>query len=249
MEIRKFKKSKDNLYELEFDDGIIIKLYDDVIVKYNLLINKKIDNKTLKEITDYNDSLSAYYMAIKYLNIKLRSELEIKQYLEKKEYSKDIIDKTIAKLNKDGYLDHKIYLKSYINDNLNFNNYGPLKIKFNLVKLGFKEEEINPYLNISFNKKISSLINKKVKLNHKLSTSALKLSISNYLINLGYPKELFINYLDKIKVNDQEQIKKDYNLLYNKYKNKYDKDKLMYFLKDKLYKKGYNIDEISEVIK
>ena len=59
MEIKKFKKLKNNIYELELDNGSLVKLYDDVIVKYSLLINKKIDNKLLDEITKYNTSLDA----------------------------------------------------------------------------------------------------------------------------------------------------------------------------------------------
>ena len=57
MEIIKFKKDKGNTYKIYFDDGNIISLYDDVIVKYNLLINKLMDNNKFNEITQYNDFL------------------------------------------------------------------------------------------------------------------------------------------------------------------------------------------------
>ena len=59
MEIIRFKKGKKNIYEVELDNGSILKLYDDVIVKYNLIVNKHLTDKSLKEITDYNDSLFA----------------------------------------------------------------------------------------------------------------------------------------------------------------------------------------------
>ena len=101
MEIKKFKKLKNNIYELELDNGSLIKLYDDVIVKYSLLINKKIDNKLLDEITKYNTSLDAYYLSLKYISKKLRCEKEIEKYLTKLDFNKDVIDKTISKLNKE----------------------------------------------------------------------------------------------------------------------------------------------------
>ena len=90
MEIKKFKKLKNNIYELELDNGSLVKLYDDVIVKYSLLINKKIDNKLLDEITKYNTSLDAYYLSLKYISKKLRCEKEIEKYLTKLDFNKDV---------------------------------------------------------------------------------------------------------------------------------------------------------------
>jgi regulatory protein len=249
MEISRFKKDKKNLYLIEFIDGTTIKLYDDVIVKYNLLTHKTITKEEFNEITKFNDSLDAYYISINYINKKLRSALEIRKYLEKKEYDKVVIDATIKKLKQDGYLNEKIFIESYINDALNFTYDGPNKIKYNLIKLGFNEEQINPYLNKDYTSRIKNIIDKKVKINHKLSNNNLKLNLSIYLINLGYSKEMFNDYLTNIKVNDKEMIKKDYIILIKKYQSKYDKDKLIYFIKDKLYKKGYNIEEINEVLK
>jgi len=248
MEIVKFKKGKKNIYELELDNGLSLKFYDDVIVKYNLLVNKKFDDQKLKDVTDYNDSLGAYYESLKKLSTKLRSELELRNMLEKKDYSRETIDKTIAKLKKDGYLNRKLYIKSYINDVYRFNNYGPDKIRNNLNKLGFKNEEIDDYLDLDFKEKAIKIIDKKVKTNKKLSNYMLKQNISNYLINLGYRREDFIDYLQNIEIDNQEQLKKDADILLKKYSKKYENDKILYLIKDKLYKKGYNREEIGEVL-
>lgn len=249
MEIKKFKKLKNNIYELELDNGSLVKLYDDVIVKYSLLINKKIDSKLLDEITKYNTSLDAYYLSLKYISKKLRCEKEIEKYLTKLEFNKDVIDKTISKLNKDGYLKHDIYIKSYINDIYNFNNYGPDKIIFNLRELGFNLNEIEPYLeDKDFRSKAIKIIDKKVKANHKLSNYMLKQNISNYLINLGYSKDIFYDYVDNIKINNKDILVKEASNYIKKYSKKYENKELLYFVKDKLYKKGYNSDEIDEVL-
>ena len=249
MEIKKFKKLKNNIYELELDNGSLVKLYDDVIVKYSLLINKIIDNKLLDEITNYNTSLDAYYLSLKYISKKLRCEKEIEKYLTKLEFNKDVIDKTISKLNKEGYLKHDIYIKSYINDIYNFNNYGPDKIIFNLRELGFNLNEIEPYLeDKDFRSKAIKIIDKKVKANHKLSNYMLKQHISNYLINLGYSKDVFYDYLDNIKINNKDILVKEASNYIKKYSKKYQNKELLYFVKDKLYKKGYNSDEIDEVL-
>ena len=246
MEILKYKKLRTNIYELDLDNGSVLKLYDDTIIKYELLLNRGLDNKKLAEVIKYDDTLDAYYVALKYLNKKMRSHLEIKKYLVGKEFDKQIIDQTIKKLTEEGYLNQQKFIQSYISDQVRLTANGPDKIKYNLIKLGFREEEI--VIDYDFSKKIETLINKKIKLNHKLSTNSLRINISNYLINLGYPNFLFAEYLTNIKVNDEFLIKKDYEILLKKYGKKYDKYKLNLFIRDKLYKKGYNNEEIAEVM-
>lgn len=248
MEIVKFKKGKRNIYELEFDNGLKCKLYDDVIVKYNLIANKILDNQKLDEILTFNDSLGAYYESIKKINTKLRSEVELKKYLKEKEYSDDIIKNTIERLKKDGYLNREVYIKSFINDAYRFTPHGPEKIKSDLYKLGFNDKEIAPLLNQDYYDKVIRLIDKKIKGNINTSVNMFKQKLSNYLITNGYPKELFNEYLASINLDDRNSLRKEAIKLINKYQKKYDNLKLSLFIKDKLYKKGYNIDEVGEVI-
>lgn len=249
MEIIRYKKIKNNIYEIELKDNNKLKLYDDTILKYNLLIDKKIDNKTYKEIINYNNNLEAYYLSIKYIVTKLRCETEIRKYLEKKEYTSEVIDNTINRLKKEKYIDKDIYLKAYINDKINLTLDGPYKIKRNLINLGFKEEDINIYLNMDNKDRILKIINKKIKTNNKYNKHMLKQNISNYLINLGYSKEEFMKYINDIEIDNNKYLNKDIDKLINKYKNKYeDKNKLKYIIKNKLYQKGYIEENIGEII-
>ena len=189
MKIIKFKKDKGNTYKVYFDDGNIISLYDDVIVKYNLLCDKIMDNSKFNEITNYNDFLDGYYKSIKYINKKLRTELEIEKYLTKLEIEKSDIDKIIKLLYKDGYLNREIYYKAYINDKYNLSNDGPYKIKKDLEKLGYNDEEFVDYLcSLDWKNKLNNIIDKRIKINHKLSNNMLKNKLVNDLLKLGYDK-------------------------------------------------------------
>ena len=49
MEIKEYKKLKSNVYELKFKSGEAVKLYDEVILKYNLLITKIFLIKNMKK--------------------------------------------------------------------------------------------------------------------------------------------------------------------------------------------------------
>lgn len=248
MEIKSYKKIKNNTYEIKFTNEETIKLYDNIILKYNLLINKNITEKQLKEIEHENNKLEAYYLSLKYISIKLRCEKEINKYLTNKKYPKEIIEQTIKKLKEDNYLNRELYLKSYINDKINLSLDGPNKIRKNLNNLGYTNEEIDTYLNINNEERIIKIIDKKVKANNKLSKNMLKINISNYLINQGYNKQDFINYLNNIEVDNKKYIEKEYNKLINKYKNKYEDNKLKYIIKNKLYQKGFTEEDIGEII-
>ncbi|NLA32760.1 MAG: hypothetical protein GX864_02320, partial [Mollicutes bacterium] len=96
MRIDSYKKLRNGLYEVAID-AKKYKIYDEIILKYNLLLSKEIDDKTLDQVLSANEEYKSYHDSLKYINIKLRTEKEIRQYLKKKEYNEKIISKTITK--------------------------------------------------------------------------------------------------------------------------------------------------------
>lgn len=251
MEIIKFKKNKDNTYQVIFDNELSLKLYDDVIVKYNLLVNKHLTDELLKNITDYNDYLYGYYKAIKYIMKKLRSEKEVNTFLEKLEIKKSDREKLLAKLKKDGYINEQNYLRSYINDQINLTLNGPDKITYNLIKLGFSENDIKEYLDDfsdEWSSRIEKLIDKKIKTNSSFGKNKLQTKIINDLINIGYKKYDIIEVLNNKSFNDEIIIVKEVKKAYNRYIKKYP-DNVERKVKDYLYKKGFSLDDIERGIR
>jgi len=242
MKIISYKKKKNNIYEITLSNNEKLSLYDDVILKYELLLKKEIDEKLLKEIIDFNSYLESYNIALKYLNTKLRTEKEIRTKL--KNFNNSAIKYTIDRLKNEGYLNDSLYIKSYINDNVNLKMIGQNKILFDLKKMGFKEEDILSYLN-TFEKdiwlnKINKYITKKMNSNHTLSATILKQKIFNELQTKGFYKDdinLMINEFDFI---DNDLIKeKEYNKIKNKLSKKYHGEELEYRIKIGLLKKGF----------
>ena len=128
MKIEKYVKDKNNKYKVYIDNEGYV-LYDDIIAKYQLLFKSDIDKEELDNIIKDNTELSSYYQAIKYITKKLRSEKEIDDYLIKYGVNKDIRIKTINKLKENKFINDSIFLKAYINDQINLTNNGPVKIK------------------------------------------------------------------------------------------------------------------------
>lgn len=248
MKIEKFSKGKGNTYKVIFKDDLVITLYDDVIVKYNLLVNKEMDDKTFKEITSYNDELEAYYKSIKYINRKLRSKKEIKVYLEK-DYSSAIVKETMDKLEKDGYLNESVFITAYVNDQMHLTLNGPHKIEKDLVKLGLKEEaikqELSKFDDAFWQERIEKLIHKRLKSNHNYSTAKIKEKIYYDLGNIGYRKEKITHILENIPIEiDEKVILKEGDKIYQKLEKKYKDDQLLYYFRNKMFQKGFCSSEI-----
>lgn len=157
----KITKLKNGKYKV----GDII-TYDEVIIKLNLLNEINID---IEKIYEENKYFEEYFKILKMIERKKRTKKEIDNILVNKNI--------LTELENKGYIDDKKYVIAYLHDKLLLTNYGPLKLKYNLLKLGIDEELVNEELN-KIDKSI--FLNKLDKLNNK--------SI-NYLVNQGYDIE------------------------------------------------------------
>lgn len=242
MKILKYEKINTNEYKITTDKEAY-KLYDDTIIKYELLLKKEIDEKEFVHILEENNNLKAYYASLKAINTKMRCESEIESILKKKGYQKKEIEYTIKRLNEDGYLKRDVYIEAYIHDALALTLTGENKIRNDLMKLGFKLEEINPSLEKVdkeiYLEKIKKYVDKKVKVNKK-SVTELKRKVSVDLVGKGFKKEDVLNYIGSLDLSENEiEIEKLVNKLYQKYRKKYDEYQTLNKIRSYLYSKGY----------
>lgn len=253
MEITKFKKKNKDQYELYLDNNQKINVYEDVIIKNNLLVNKYIDEELLNKINKDNNSSSIYSKCIKYISLRIRSEKEIRDYLEKNEYDIELINKTVDRLKNNKLINDNLFTESFINDKTILTNYGPLKIKNELSKHKIDINVINEYLEkvdkSIFDEKIEKIINKYIKNNTKYSNTMLKNKIQTHLTDLGYPKEMYIYKLDEINIHENDAIlEKEFQKEYKKLSRKYTDNELKLKLRQKMYQKGFNMSKIDKFI-
>ena len=249
MNINKFKKISNNKYKVFIDDKVLI-LYEDIKLKYELLYKKSIDYKLLEKIEKENKEYSIYDIAIKYITVRLRSKKEMIEYLKSKDFTNKSINLAIEKLTSQNIINDDLFCKSFINDKINLTNWGINKIKGELEKLGIDEVTISKNMNISNDvliKRIETIINKELKINIKVPTYKLKNKIVTKCISLGYNYENILEVLNDIDIKSESDIKKEYEKLYKKYSNKYDGNKLNIFIKNKLYQRGYSIEDINNI--
>lgn len=252
MQIKSIKKQKNGFYKIVGDNNII--LADEVILKYNILYKKELDDDLVIKLQEENYKYDILNKTIKYISTKMRSKKEINKFLSKYELNdkdNDFILKKITNLN---LLNDSAYAAAYTYDRMNLYNDGPNKIRKDLLSHKIDEDiitrEINKISKDDIYAKLSKLICKKLSHNTKYARGEIKSKIEHEFINLGYSLDMIDEIFDDnfISLNETELIEKEYQKLYQKYNKKYEKIKLISIIKQKLYQKGYSIDDINNVV-
>ena len=204
MKIIKYEKKGNNTYKIYLENNQTINVYEDVILKNNLLYKKELDQTLLEKISNDNLYEDIYNKCVKYISIRLRSIQEIKEYLRKKEIDESLIEYTIDKLLKNNLLNDELFTKAFINDKLNFTTMGPYRIEQEL-----KKHKIDP--NIIFEKlynidqdiidnKINKQIIKLIKTNKKKQNIRNKIYMN--LLSLGYSNEMILRNINNYDFNN-----------------------------------------------
>lgn len=200
MEIVKYELTKKNIYNVYLSNGEVLELDESVITNNELLLKKRIDNDLYDKLKRDNKICILVNASIKYINVRLRSIKEIKDYLLKKEDDTDLIDEVISRLIKMGYLDDRRFTEAYIKDKLNFTSWGDYKIINELNKLGISSLDIEDNIDLLnddiLNERMRKIIDKDIRTNKKYSGLKLKNKIYNHLLTSGYSKEKAISLIN-----------------------------------------------------
>lgn len=200
MRIEKYELTKKNIYNVYLSNGEVLELNGKVITDNELLIKKDIDNELYDKLKRDNTICILVDTSVKYIDRRLRSINELRDYLKNKEEDTIIIEEVIDKLIDYKYLDDDRFTKAFIKDKLNFTNWGDYKIKNELKRLGVNGEIIyNNMTSIDDNiyyERINKIIDKDISINKKYSGIKLKNKIYNHLLTLGYSKEKVISIIN-----------------------------------------------------
>lgn len=246
MNIKKISKLKDGRYKIILDDKKIV-TYDDILLKYNLLYKKELNDDILEKIKEENTYYNNYNLVLRYVTKKVRCTNEVKIYMDKLEINDDDKNKIFNKLVDLNLINDRLYANCYINDRLILSKDGINKIRKylldNKIDSNIIDEELDKF-EINEYDKLKHLIIKKINSNKKYSSNKLKNKIVTDMLNLGYNYDDIINIYDEYSKDDYEILLKEYLKVYNKLKKKYKGNELEYKIKYILYSKGFNYDSL-----
>ena len=226
-----------------------ISIYEELVLKYNLLLKKNISDKELEKIKKENSLLEGYYEALKYLTRKMRSRKEVDDFLKRKEYSKECRDCVLEKLEKEGYVNDQKFLEAFLHDQLSLTLNGPFKIKKELEKLGILDysllDEISDKV---WQERILKIVKKREGIQKKESEKLFKKKLIMYIYTYGYSMSMIESILENYSVEiDENVLLKEKEKYLKKLSSKYDGNALVWQVKRKLYQRGYSSEEIEKI--
>lgn len=199
MKIIKYEKKKNGKYRLYLDNNETIDLYEDTILKNNLLYKKEIDEELLSNLSLDNGEYTILNKCINYIGVRLRSRKEIIDYIKKYTTDEIVIDNIINKLESNRLIDDLSFTKAFIKDKWRFTTLGPYRIINELKNHNINEsiilDEINNITDEEILDKLDKQFIKAIKRNKNKPN--LRNKLYNSFISQGYSTDHIVNMLNK----------------------------------------------------
>ncbi|RKD34496.1 regulatory protein RecX [Thermohalobacter berrensis] len=204
----KQQKRNNNFYSVYIDGEYSFSVEKIDIINYNLHVGKVLDVEKYHEIIHNVCFKKCLNKAYRLLTYKARTKDQMFKKLSKAGYDDHVIKKVINKLEDLGYIDDKEFVKSYIDSRLNNKPMGKIRIKYELLSKGIKEETIDSILNshnLSEYENAIKLIKKKIKGNYDIMEKKDELKIKRFLQRRGFNYEVINKAVKRVK--DEERCK------------------------------------------
>lgn len=192
IEIQKKDKHRYNI----FIDGVFaFGLYEDSVLKYGLRTGDELNEEKIKEMREFDEFGYGKKTAYSFLAYKPRSKKDLVKKLKQKKLSDKIIEDIIELLEKQKYLDDKIYAKNYLEDKLNSKPIGKRLAKLKLFEKGIDKELIETTINENYSEdkefELAQKLMKKYEKKVKFKDMADKKNkCYRYLISKGFDYEI-----------------------------------------------------------
>ncbi|MGJ7918941.1 recombination regulator RecX [Neobacillus sp. LXY-4] len=253
------QKQKDR-YNIFIDDGkgekYAFSVDEDVLIKYQLKKGMELDDFFMTEIFFQDDIRKAYSQAIQYLAIRMRSELEVRRFLEKKGIDLSIINEVIHKLYHHKFINDQEFALAYVRTQVNTSDKGPIVIQQELKEKGI----IDPISEIALGEypyqvqleKATQLAHKYSQKNTKDSTKAVKQKLEQMLFRKGYSFDMIQEAISSLDIendssDEMEALRKHGAKLKSKYQG-YSSFEFSQKMKQALYRKGFPLDLIEQYL-
>lgn len=228
----------------------------DTLVKFQLRKGLELDELDMIEIQYGDEARKAYNQAIEYLGFKMRTENEVRLYLQKKEFPEHMIEEVIKQLTKQNYLNDKEYAFAYVRTQIRSNKKGPKVIQKELEAKGVESSYIDEALE-QFTEELQiqiayQLAEKFQLKTERLSFTQLKKKMEETLVRRGFAFDIIQIVLEMMPVKQSsdeefEALVKQAEKALRRYE-RFDDYTKKQKLKQTLYRKGFSLELINRYI-
>lgn len=192
-------KRNANIFIISTDVGEF-EMHSDIIVKNNIKVGVVNDNYFYNSVNE-SAEIIAFNLCVKYISSKIKTEQQIKDYLYKHNYHKNVVDVVIQKLKEYKIIDDKMYAETYIRSNSKFSKN---KVKQKLLIAGVKNDLILDSTN-EINDQESCVYHAEKYLRNKEINKQTLEKLFRRLTSMGYNWETIKSTLNKLKCDMEEE--------------------------------------------
>ena len=197
-----YSKSKE-VFEVVFEDETKLLLNYNIFEKYKVSVDMDFSEDEILEIKYFSDIERAKSRAINYILGKLKTKYEVRLKLKENGFAEDVIDEVLDILEKEEYLNDKVYCEIFIEDKKKLNRYGKNKIKSLLIQKGISKNIFEGFLNEfeydeEFDNALKMGIKKLELLSNEEDNCKKKQKIINYLAYRGFGFDVINDVLKEI---------------------------------------------------
>lgn len=258
--VKSIYEIKDSMNEVIFlfdESEIILELSDKIIKSYELEVGKEISKETFDILKDHEQVTRAYNKALKFLTVKDYTYNQMKKKLmDSGNYDDAQLDTTLELLQNKNLINDEEYTVNYLKRCTRL-GLGLNKAIYNLRNYGVSDEIIDQCLEknsfddeyLAATKIIDTYYNRNIGFSYKamlkkirdklyikgFTNEAIEKALSDYDFEFDYEKEH--NALEKEFIKQKK-----------KYSKKYDTNQLKEKIINNLLRKGYNYEDIKEIM-
>jgi regulatory protein len=200
------QKKRTDRYNIYMDYGkgeeYAFSVDEEVLLKFQLKKGMDVDEFALADIQYYDEIQKSFTMALNYLAYRMRSELEIRTYLKKKEIEDPVIQEAVHKLYNYNYLDDLAFAEAFVRTHVNSGNKGPLTIRMELKEKGISEKNIEQaLLHYPFDiqeQHARKIAEKSIAKEKNISERALQQKLGQTLLRKGFSKDVIGEALQNV---------------------------------------------------
>ncbi|MFG6117487.1 recombination regulator RecX [Halobacillus sp. MO56] len=255
---QKKKKDRFNIF-LDFGQGESygFSVSEDILVKESLHKGMELDDASIKALMEKDDLQKSYTLTIHYLSYRMRSEKEIRDYLNKKETDPEQIEVIIDRLYKEKLLDDQEFANALVRSRIHTSSKGPLMVKKDLMEKGVSavkaEEALTHYPFEAQYEKAMKFAKKKLRSDGKKSFRQQVQNLQQTLMQKGFTNDVIQEVIANLPQQEEEDaewqaVVYQGEKVLRKYERKAEGFELKQKVKSALYRKGFQIDEIQRFI-
>lgn len=197
-----YSKSKE-VFDVFFEDETKLLLNYNIFEKYKVSVDMDFSENEILEMKYFSDIERAKSRAINYISGKLKTKYEVRLKLKENGFAEDVIDEVLDILEKEEYLNDKVYCEIFIEDKKKLNGYGKNKIKSLLIQKGISKNIFEDFLNEfeydeEFDNALKMGIKKLELLSNEEDNFKKKQKIINYLTYRGFGFDVINDVLKEI---------------------------------------------------